>query len=44
VTSPPTGSIDAILAGDVRVAARLMRDLDDRRPAAIERDRAGSSG
>ena len=25
----------AILAGDVRVAARLMRDLDDRQPAAL---------
>ncbi len=28
--------IDLILAGDVRTAARLMRDLDDRRPAALE--------
>jgi LAO/AO transport system kinase len=28
-------SIDAILAGDIRTAARLMRDLDDRRPEAI---------
>jgi LAO/AO transport system kinase len=37
VTSPQPESIDAILAGDVRIAARLMRDLDDRRPAAIER-------
>jgi LAO/AO transport system kinase len=27
--------LDAILAGDVRTAARLMRDLDDRRPDAI---------
>jgi LAO/AO transport system kinase len=26
---------DAILAGDLRTAARLMRDLDDRRPDAI---------
>ena len=26
---------EQILAGDVRTAARLMRDLDDRRPAAI---------
>jgi LAO/AO transport system kinase len=28
--------IDHILRGDVRAAARLMRDLDDRRPEAIE--------
>ncbi|HEX2690360.1 MAG TPA: methylmalonyl Co-A mutase-associated GTPase MeaB [Kofleriaceae bacterium] len=28
--------IDLILRGDVRTAARLMRDLDDRRPEAIE--------
>ncbi|MBX3161297.1 MAG: methylmalonyl Co-A mutase-associated GTPase MeaB [Deltaproteobacteria bacterium] len=27
--------IDAILAGDIRGAARLMRDLDDRRPEAL---------
>ena len=27
--------LDAILAGDVRAAARLMRDLDDRRPGAL---------
>jgi len=27
--------IDAILAGDVRQAARLMRDIDDRRPEAL---------
>ena len=27
--------IDAIRAGDVRVAARLMRDLDDRRPGSL---------
>jgi LAO/AO transport system kinase len=27
--------IDKILAGDVRTAARLMRDLDDRRPEAL---------
>jgi LAO/AO transport system kinase len=26
----------AIVAGDVRVAGRLMRDLDDRKPAALE--------
>jgi LAO/AO transport system kinase len=26
---------EQILAGDIRTAARLMRDLDDRRPAAI---------
>jgi len=29
-------SIESILAGDVRTAARLMRDLDDRRPEAME--------
>ncbi len=29
-------TIDQILAGDVRAAARLMRDLDDRRPSALE--------
>jgi len=28
--------IDRLLQGDVRTAARLMRDLDDRRPDAIE--------
>ena len=28
-------NIDPILAGDVRTAARLMRDLDDRTPSAI---------
>jgi LAO/AO transport system kinase len=28
-------SIQPILDGDIRAAARLMRDLDDRRPAAI---------
>src|SRR5258706_1488355 len=28
-------AIDAILAGEVRTAARLMRDLDDRRPGAL---------
>ena len=28
--------IEQILQGDVRTAARLMRDLDDRRPEAIE--------
>jgi LAO/AO transport system kinase len=27
--------IDKILAGDIRTAARLMRDLDDREPAAL---------
>jgi LAO/AO transport system kinase len=27
---------EKILAGDIRTAARLMRDLDDRRPGAIE--------
>ncbi|HLL21008.1 MAG TPA: methylmalonyl Co-A mutase-associated GTPase MeaB [Kofleriaceae bacterium] len=29
-------NIDSILQGDIRAAARLMRDLDDRRPDAIE--------
>jgi LAO/AO transport system kinase len=29
-------SIDKILARDIRTAARLMRDLDDRRPEALE--------
>jgi LAO/AO transport system kinase len=29
-------NIDAILQGDVRAAARLMRDLDDRRPEAMD--------
>ncbi|HET6582931.1 MAG TPA: methylmalonyl Co-A mutase-associated GTPase MeaB, partial [Nannocystaceae bacterium] len=29
-------NIDAILQGDVRSAARLMRDLDDRRPDAMQ--------
>ena len=28
-------TVEAILAGDVRAAARLMRDLDDRRPEAL---------
>lgn len=28
--------IEQVLAGDVRTAARLMRDLDDRRPGAID--------
>ncbi len=28
-------NIDPILAGDIRTAARLMRDLDDRRPDAL---------
>lgn len=28
--------LEAILAGDVRTAARLMRDLDDRRPGALD--------
>ena len=31
-----TTNIDAILNGEVRAAARLMRDLDDRRPDAME--------
>jgi LAO/AO transport system kinase len=39
VTATPDAELDAqvarITGGDVRVAARLMRDLDDRRPAAI---------
>lgn len=34
--SPPPGDvIQRVLAGDVRTGARLMRDLDDRRPAAL---------
>jgi len=35
VTSP-TELVDLVVQGDVRTAARLMRDLDDRRPEAIE--------
>lgn len=31
-----TPDIEPILRGDVRTAARLMRDLDDRRPSALE--------
>jgi LAO/AO transport system kinase len=31
---PQTPLLDRVLAGDVRSAARLMRDLDDRRPEA----------
>jgi LAO/AO transport system kinase len=34
--SEPSDRIEPILRGDVRTAARLMRDLDDRRPDAIE--------
>jgi GTPase len=36
--SPVAGAdeIDKIVAGDVRAGARLMRDLDDRRPRAME--------
>jgi len=30
-----SASVSSILAGDVRAAARLMRDLDDRRPSAL---------
>jgi LAO/AO transport system kinase len=30
-----SAGIEAILAGDVRAAARLMRDIDDRRPDAL---------
>jgi LAO/AO transport system kinase len=38
VTSPTelAEHVDRLLQGDVRTAARLMRDLDDRRPGAIE--------
>lgn len=36
VTSSSAAQVEAILAGDVRAAARLMRDLDDRRPHALE--------
>lgn len=32
----PDAIAKAVLAGDVRVAARLMRDLDDVRPGAVE--------
>jgi LAO/AO transport system kinase len=32
----PEGAAQAVLAGDVRMAARLMRDLDDARPGAVE--------
>jgi LAO/AO transport system kinase len=35
VSAPDTARVEAVLAGDVRAAARLMRDLDDRVPAAI---------
>jgi LAO/AO transport system kinase len=35
VTAPGANAIDAILAGDVRAGARLMRDIDDRRPDAL---------
>jgi LAO/AO transport system kinase len=31
-----TTNLDAILKGEIRAAARLMRDLDDRRPEAME--------
>ena len=31
-----TIDIQPILAGDIRAAARLMRDIDDRRPAALD--------
>lgn len=34
-TSSSPAHVEAIVAGDVRTAARLMRDLDDRRPDAI---------
>ena len=34
--SDPADRIEPILRGDVRTAARLMRDLDDRRPDGIE--------
>src|SRR6478672_6456706 len=33
-------NIDPILAGEVRAGARLMRDLDDRRPEALEQLKA----
>jgi LAO/AO transport system kinase len=32
----PGELVERIVQGDVRIAARLMRDLDDRRPGAIE--------
>lgn len=30
-----TAQVEAVVAGDVRTGARLMRDLDDRRPSAL---------
>jgi LAO/AO transport system kinase len=35
-TSDPASRTLSILDGDIRIAARLMRDLDDRRPGAID--------
>ena len=31
-----TTLVDNVLGGDIRAAARLMRDIDDRRPAALD--------
>jgi LAO/AO transport system kinase len=31
-----SAAVDKVLAGDVRAAARLMRDVDDRMPAALD--------
>jgi LAO/AO transport system kinase len=36
MTEAAAGLADRVAAGDVRAAARLMRDLDDRRPGAVE--------
>lgn len=36
----PSSVVERVLAGDVRTAARLMRDLDDRIPSAVEHLRA----
>jgi LAO/AO transport system kinase len=38
--APPTSLVERVLAGDVRSAARLMRDLDDQAPSAREVMRA----
>ncbi|HEU0036827.1 MAG TPA: methylmalonyl Co-A mutase-associated GTPase MeaB [Kofleriaceae bacterium] len=35
MTPPAVPAVEPILRGDIRAAARLMRDLDDRRPDAL---------
>jgi LAO/AO transport system kinase len=35
VANPVDGVVDGVVRGDIRTGARLMRDLDDRRPAAL---------